>query len=108
MKRIAPQQPLKPTTVRALQHEFAEARRHFPTNENLVNNLVEFSDELQALSKDYDAKNLLGERTGIAAVGFYAKALQCAVLALRIAEEGDAKLSYGDSFDKLDIEGISR
>jgi len=89
----------KPGMLKALRTELAEARRHFPTNENLLTTLVEFSDELQALMKTHDDLVTLipppAHCRGATAAAVYSKAMQVAALAFRIAEEGDARHRYG-------------
>lgn len=83
-------------TIKSLQVEAMNARRVFPTNENLLTTLIEFSDELQALMQERTTGVKPGslfptpEKKLPMNAYLQSKALQVACLALRIYEEGDA------------------
>lgn len=81
---------LKTTTKASLQREVRNARHHFKDNKNLLSSLEEFSDELRVMMSEFDSEN----HGGISAVSIYGLSIAVAVLALRIAEEGDAKHTY--------------
>lgn len=96
MKRTVITTIVLPATFKALLSEMKTARRQFPSNEHLIKNLIEFADELHWMVTRHDERDLFDRRAGTVAHELYSKAIQVATLALRIAEEGDASISYGD------------
>jgi hypothetical protein len=72
-----------PETLRALRAELQRARKQYPTN---VRNHEALREFVFRLSKSLN--------NNVASVQVYAEAICVAVMAIRIAEEGDANSKY--------------
>lgn len=95
-------------TIRGLQHEAVNARRHFPANTHLAVNCCEFADELKAMLHQHTAGSKHDARQDdrrMTVVQIVSKAYQVAALALRIAEEGDAEHAFGRPVDQTPFTG---
>ena len=87
---------VKRYTLKSLAIEITTARVQFPTNKNLLSALIEYADELQAMMKAMDDKDLIGRSVTMKGVAhIQSKALQVAALAIRICEEGDESTPWG-------------
>jgi hypothetical protein len=70
-------------TLRAIKSELEKARKRYPTNVGTLRILRHFVDQLEnELSRD------------AAAVQIFATSCVVAVMAIRVAEEGDSKFKY--------------
>ena len=74
---------MNPETLRAIRSELEKARKQYPTNVGNLRILRHFVDQLEnELQRD------------AAAVQIFATACCVAVMAIRVAEEGDSKFRY--------------
>ena len=75
--------PIRAETLRVIRAELIRARKQYPTNQNTLRSLKFFVEQLEI--------HLAGDDTALA---IFSHAITVAVMAIRVAEEGDAKFRY--------------
>ena len=92
--RRGPATDMKTSTVAAINAELATARRHFPTNNNVLRTLKDRLKMLEIMMREHTTSPL--KRASANAQQLWAEAIVVAAMAIRLVEDGSGEFSYGD------------